>query len=444
MAAADSDEVVKKNDLHAFLRSDRPSIERTEFNKTYRRTRISVNVLIAVASLVMHNRFDHRPYVITGIVVCCLFILAHAHLRRGGPLLEMVTFDTAVYLGMTLLADLPEVAIFVAMAQAFIVFFFVRIRTALIAGAVFTLAGIIAAAVSIVSQLQTRSAAETVSIVTAVTILTIIPALWTLLRAGYEMYLHRIEEELLVREKDRLLLDKDRFVASVSHELRTPLTTVVGLAHTLANDGDRLSAAERDEFVEMIVEQSEEVASIVEDLLVAARAGTGRLSIELSEVDLGTELNSVEHGEMGITPGESTPVLVIGDPIRVRQVLRNLVSNCVRYGGAEKRIGLSRKGFSGVVAVQDTGPALPDDQIEEIFSAYGRAHDRPGRTDSVGLGLTVSRQLAQMMGGDVTYSHDGTWASFELRLPIAMKEMTQAMYAAPEEALLAHRVGAAG
>jgi signal transduction histidine kinase len=311
--------VEKNNDLRAFLRSDRPSIERSEFNETYRRTRISVSALIALASLVMSGRFDYRPYVISGIVLGCLLVIAHAYLRRSSPLLEMVSVDTALYLGMTLLADLPEVAIFVGMAQSFIVFFFVPIRIALITTGVFTLAGIIATAISIVSQVQLRSSAETVSIVTSVTVITIVPAAWTLLRAGSELHAHRAKEERLIEEKDHLLLDKDRFVASVSHELRTPLTAVVGLAHTLAEARNEITPGERDEFIGMIVEQSEEVAAIVDDLLVAARAGTGHLSLVVSELALGVEVDAVISGHFELLNIETAPILVVGDPIRVRQ-----------------------------------------------------------------------------------------------------------------------------
>lgn len=437
---ADRDAVEKNNDLRAFLRSDRPSIERTEFNETYRRTRIAVNVLIAVSVLVIRDHFDHRPYVVTGIVIGCSLILLHAYLRRARPLLESVSFDTFIYMGLSLLADLPEVAIFVAMTQAYVVFFFVRVRTALITAGIFTLLGIVAAAISIFSDFQRRSAAETVAIVTFVTLTTIVPAAWTLLRAGFELHSHRAEEERLVAEKDQLLVDKDRFVASVSHELRTPLTAVVGLAHTLADGRDSFSAEEQDEFMGMIVQQSEEVAAIVDDLLVAARAGTGHLSLVVGELDLGAELKAIAPKPFTIHQEQESPVLVIGDPIRVRQVLRNLTSNSIRYGGPSKRVRIFRRGYSGVVSVEDDGEPIPEDQAEAIFTAYGRAHNRPGRTDSVGLGLTVSRQLAQMMGGDVVYSHDGQWASFEFWIPMAMNEMAEAMFAAPETALLAHQM----
>ncbi len=428
-------------DLRSFLRSDRPPIELAQFNKTYRRTRISVNVLIAVTSLVMRGRFDYRPLVITGIIVANLLIIGHAYLRRRAGLREMVTWDAALYLTMTVLADLPEVAIFVAMAQSFIIFFFVPIRSALLTTGVFITAGLLAAVASIISQLQQRSTGETVTIVVSVTVMTILPVAWTLTRAGAEMHRRRDEEERLVAEKDDLLADKDRFVASVSHELRTPLTTVVGLAHTLAEQREKLPIAERDEFVDLLVEQSEEVAAIVDDLLVAARAETGHLSLVVEETDLAGQLAAAVPAEWAEAEATTGMPEVVGDPIRIRQILRNLASNAERYGGSEVRVRLSNDLTMGTVSIQDNGDPIPQHQREEIFTAYGRAHNRPGRTDSVGLGLTVSRQLARMMGGDVTYSHEDGWSTFTLSLPLAMAAVTHAIVADPKAAKAAHRIG---
>jgi signal transduction histidine kinase len=123
-------------------------------------------------------------------------------------------------------------------------------------------------------------------------------------------------------------------------------------------------------------------------------------------------------------------------------VLRNLVSNAARYGGQSKRVRIWQRGAMGIVAVEDDGPAIPAESLDSIFSAYGRAHDRPGRTDSVGLGLTVSRQLARMMGGDVSYGHDGRWTSFQLSLPSSVAATTRAIYASPEAAMAAHGMSA--
>ncbi len=375
-----------------------------------------------------------------GVGALGLVILLHALVRSGSTLLEMVLLDTVAYLGMAIFVDSPETTLFVAMAQTFIVFHFVRSRFAVAVACVFMFLGWVATVVVSYVDFQVRTPAESVFLAGVVVLVSMIPVVWTQLQAGAEMHRLRNNKEQLAADKDRLLTDKDRFVASVSHELRTPLAAVVGLAHTLADSAETLTSDEQTEFVSLIVDQSEEVASIVDDLLVTARAGSGQLPLVVGEVNLAEEIQRVASTEFALQFAPTEPVVVVADPIRVRQILRNLTSNTIRYGGESKRITLRRQGVMGVVSVDDNGTAIPEDHLANIFAAFGRAHDRPGQTDSVGLGLTVSRQLAQMMGGDVIYSHDGKWGSFQLTLPMAVTATTDAMLAAPELASAVHRV----
>ncbi|MDJ0952419.1 MAG: HAMP domain-containing sensor histidine kinase [Acidimicrobiia bacterium] len=427
-----------REDLRAFLRSGRPAVELEHHRATYRRTRVATVSVVVVAVMFTVGRFESPTIAVGGILGMCFSVLLHALVRKRASLLEMIVFDTILYVGATVFADAPELPLFVAMSQLFILFLFVPGRAALVAAFGFLVLAWIATAINLANPTQQRTAGDTMLLVVVVAILAAGPSIWTQLRAGAGMHRLRARQEQLAREKDQLLADKDRFVASVSHEIRTPLTAVVGLAHTLAEANGELSVEERDEFVDTIVEQGEEVASIVEDLLVAARAGSGHLALVVGEVDLAEEVQSVTSDEVEVTV--SGPLVVVGDPVRVRQVLRNLVSNAMRYGGPTKRVALHRRGVLGIVSVQDDGPAIPPEDLDTIFAAYGRAHDRPGRTDSVGLGLTVSRQLARMMGGDVSYSHDGRWASFQLTLPLAVTDTAKAIRADPAEALAAHGV----
>ncbi|MDJ0498702.1 MAG: HAMP domain-containing sensor histidine kinase [Acidimicrobiia bacterium] len=430
---------MEKHDLGAFLGSDRPPIELADYNNIYRRARIAVNVLIALAAMAVGNRLDHRTFVVAAIMLGCVLIISHVYIRRRASLLEVLVWDTMLYLAMITLIDLPEVAMFVALAQSFMVFLFIPVRRALWAMSLFIAAGIAVTTITTIMPLQRRSAAEAVVMAVIVVVLTMFPVSWVLLRAGAEVHRQRAQKERLLREKDDLLADKDRFVASISHELRTPLTAVVGLAHTLYEANGTLPDSERDEFVGILVEQSEEVAAIVDDLLVAARAETGHLSLEIENVDLIDEVNHTVPPGIPIDVDESRQHLVLGDPIRIRQILRNLVSNAHRYGGSEIRVRVSSAGAVGKVEVSDNGEPIPFGEAELIFSPYGRAHDRPGQTDSVGLGLTVSRQLARLMGGDVTYAHDGKWTVFSLTLPTGTAGATAAIKASPETARLAHR-----
>lgn len=112
------------------------------------------------------------------------------------------------------------------------------------------------------------------------------------------------------------------------------------------------------------------------------------------------------------------PVRVSGDPARVRQILRNLISNALRYGGDELRVSVSSDESAGYVTVTDKGPGVPAEDQAAIFEPYQRAHNAPGVTASMGLGLTISRQLARLMDGDVTYRRQADESIFTLTLTL--------------------------
>ncbi|HEX9977111.1 MAG TPA: ATP-binding protein, partial [Acidimicrobiia bacterium] len=109
----------------------------------------------------------------------------------------------------------------------------------------------------------------------------------------------------------------------------------------------------------------------------------------------------------------------IADPARVRQVLRNLVVNAHRYGGDSIRVEVGRAVEAAYARVVDDGPGVSPDLSERIFEPYVRTWDSPSQPASVGLGLTISRRLARLMGGDVTYCHSGGETTFELTVPVA-------------------------
>ncbi len=242
---------------------------------------------------------------------------------------------------------------------------------------------------------------------------------------GFTTWLLVFLKNQSMRDQSRLrslVASKDEFIATVSHELRTPLTAVVGLAEELRERFDDFSRSEVDEFVRLLVAESADVAHIVEDLLVAARTDLGSLAMSIEEVDVGGAV----HAAAGDAPNvpvvwaseAGRDVTVRADPLRLRQILRNLIANAVRYGGPTVRVVVAG-GPEVTVEVRDDGPALRADERALIFEPYHGAPTAPGRPGSVGLGLTVSRRLARLMGGDVEYHHDGAEAIFRLRLPAA-------------------------
>ena len=213
---------------------------------------------------------------------------------------------------------------------------------------------------------------------------------------------------------------KDEFLGSVSHELRTPLSSVLGFSSMLVQNGDTLTADERREFCERIADQGQDMANIINDLLVAARADSGDIPVDLVPFDLTEDVRRVieDLSEDRVRLRSSgSPAMALADPGRVRQILRNLIVNADRYGGPSVEVAVGLQNGHAVVEVRDDGVGIPEAEWETIFDPYHRSHHRTGQPASVGLGLTVSRMLARRMDGDLTYRYaDGT-SVFELVLP---------------------------
>ena len=232
-----------------------------------------------------------------------------------------------------------------------------------------------------------------------------------------------------VRWQERLeetVRSKDELIASISHELRTPLTAMVGFTQILSEAPGTLSEDERSELLRTVVTESGDLANIIEDLLVAAKADTGDLAVVEVPVDLGAEveriLESWPRSEAAHVVVAGSPTAAVGDPGRVRQIIRNLLSNALRYGGGRIWIVLDGDEAAARVTVCDDGPALSPEDADRIFQPYQRAHPTVGVTASMGLGLAISRQLARLMGGELTLRRVAGGNGFELTLPSVVSE----------------------
>jgi signal transduction histidine kinase len=223
------------------------------------------------------------------------------------------------------------------------------------------------------------------------------------------------------RRLERLVADKDRFIASVSHELRTPLAAVFGLSEELATNWEHFDLEEIHELVGLVATQSAELSSIVEDLLVAANLEAGRVAIGEDTVALNSvaaeALDDCRRSapDMDEIDVSGSPVTATADPVRVRQIIRNLITNAVRYGGDEVllRIGHDKRPF---VEVVDNGDGVPLEHRESIFVPYFQASAGEKVLGSLGLGLAISRELAIRMGGDLSYAYRRGESVFRLEL----------------------------
>jgi signal transduction histidine kinase len=214
-----------------------------------------------------------------------------------------------------------------------------------------------------------------------------------------------------------LVRAKDEFIAKVSHELRTPLTAVLGLTSAM-NSAESLSDEERAELMGMVATQAAEMSYIVDDLLVAARAEMDAVTIVLETVDPRAEAVKVlDNLALGAIEVPDEMPKVIADPGRLRQIFRNLLTNANRYGGDRRRILAGVEDGSVWIEVRDDGEGVNPEDTDRIFEPYATAHS--GVTGSVGLGLSVARQLAELMGGSLAYDRDRSETVFRLQLPLA-------------------------
>lgn len=224
-----------------------------------------------------------------------------------------------------------------------------------------------------------------------------------------------------ITEKVKAKKARDEFVATVSHELRNPISVLLGLAQELANDYQGFTDQERREMADVMARQADDASWIIEDLLVAYREDMSRVTILTEAFDVAEEVQRVLEGvevPLSFEAGEDVPD-VLADRRRTRQILRNLVSNAVRYGGDEIKV-ITRRGSNGSVdiLVCDDGEPLDPQEAQRIFESYERGS---GLLDakSVGLGLSVARKLAGLMNGYLVYKHDGQYSSFIVTLPAA-------------------------
>jgi signal transduction histidine kinase len=229
---------------------------------------------------------------------------------------------------------------------------------------------------------------------------------------------------------------KDEFLSMAAHELRTPLTTIMMSAGLALEQMKRLAALDEMDprivdLVALVVEGSERMHSLVNDLLDLTRLEQGRITLNLEELDLREVVTASIQVAKPLFESKSQELslrlpevqcCVKGDRQRLEQVLINLLSNAHKYtpNGSRIEIRAARSSGECLVTVRDNGPGVPADEVEHIFERFYRSsRHRNDRTASTGLGLPIARTAAEMHGGRLwAESPPGGGSLFTLALPI--------------------------
>jgi PAS domain S-box-containing protein len=239
---------------------------------------------------------------------------------------------------------------------------------------------------------------------------------------------------------------KTEFLSRMSHELRTPLNAVIGFSKLMRLDTVKPLSSEQLERVQHVESAGAHLLALVNDVLDLSRIESGEMAVSPEaiqllrvieeaatmvsplvtkagiEVFLAAELPASSSGQRADTPpGE---VWVKADPVRLRQVLVNLLSNAVKYNRPGGRVTLTWKQSRDEceVVVTDTGRGIPPERLASLFQPFNRLGAESSTVEGTGIGLVLSRQLAEMMGGSLTVTStfgEGTSASLKLRVASA-------------------------
>jgi PAS domain S-box-containing protein len=237
-------------------------------------------------------------------------------------------------------------------------------------------------------------------------------------------------------EADRANRAKSEFLSRISHELRTPLNAILGFAQVL--EMDSLSAEQRDS-LGYILKGGRHLLALINEVLDIVRIESGRFAISLEPVSLQHVMRETLD-LMGPVAVEGGAVLAGGadgararyvraDNGRLKQILLNLVSNGIKYGGRGVAVTLSCEDVADSrvrIRVTDSGPGIPADKVARLFVPFDRLGSERAGIEGTGLGLALSRSLAQAMGGTLgVETAAGRGSSFWVELPVAEEPIKQ-------------------
>ncbi len=231
----------------------------------------------------------------------------------------------------------------------------------------------------------------------------------------------RVHMEAQIEAERELNRSKDDFIAGVSHELRTPLTSILGFSEYLLEFG-LVDPTESLELISMINEDSAELTRMVDDLLAAARIDADALSYNIMPLELKGEVKHlVDQYRRAGTKIEVVGARTVGlaDRSRLRQILRNLISNAERYGGSQIEVDIAVTRGRAVIRVIDDGLGVKPEMVDRLFTRFMHDGEVTLTSGSVGLGLAIARQMARDMGGDITYQRTLGMTLFSVILPLA-------------------------
>ncbi len=246
---------------------------------------------------------------------------------------------------------------------------------------------------------------------------------------------HRLSEAM--KHAEAATRAKSEFLANMSHEIRTPLTAILGYADLLHEDGDVSHAPQRRlDSIDTIRNAGQHLLTVINDILDLSKIEADKMTVETIDTPIVQLLREVKslmrpraHAKgiiLNAVLATPVPDRIMGDPTRLRQILMNLIGNAVKFTecGSVRLTASVQQGPDAaklVLQVQDTGPGMTPEQAARLFAAFSQADITVTRQHGgTGLGLTISRRLARLMGGEVSiaWTLPGKGSCFQLEIPL--------------------------